>query len=114
MCCTGYSVNVSHCADDPLPPMEESCAAPCPVDCALGGADEWSVCSATCGPDAVRYRQRRVLRLAAHGGVACPEGAAEGGVVVETKPCRKVGACVHVFEKSVCACSSNVPNRGTS
>ncbi|XP_022099508.1 thrombospondin type-1 domain-containing protein 7A-like [Acanthaster planci] len=65
-------------------PMYRPCD-PCPEDCAMTVWSGWSECSSTCSP-ATRFRTRRVLTAARHGGRGCGD-LSERGACSELPDC---------------------------
>ncbi|KAH3711312.1 hypothetical protein DPMN_070817 [Dreissena polymorpha] len=44
----------------------------CPRDCKVSGWGDWGACSATCGPEAVKERSRKVIMSPKFDGMDCP------------------------------------------
>lgn len=44
----------------------------CPRDCKVTAWSEWSACTATCGPEAVKERKRGIVKKPRNGGMDCP------------------------------------------
>ncbi|PIK37342.1 putative thrombospondin type-1 domain-containing protein 7B-like [Apostichopus japonicus] len=81
------------CSSSEKPDTHQSCSIPCPVDCVVSQWSEWSGCNQTCGHEAHQERSRVVLLLEANGGIPCPEGANEEGVLLESRACDGVPPC---------------------
>ncbi|KAL4233844.1 Spondin-1 [Mactra antiquata] len=51
----------------------KKCRLPkCPKDCKVSSWSDWSSCTATCGPEAVRERMRKILKKPKNNGMDCP------------------------------------------
>lgn len=52
---------------------KKKCRLPkCPRDCKVSPWSDWGPCTATCGPEAVKERTRKVMKKPRHGGMDCP------------------------------------------
>ena len=51
----------------------QSCNEPCPRHCVMTDFTEWSVCSASCGFEAIKSREKKIKRRDRGGGRKCPE-----------------------------------------
>ena len=72
-CATGDRFSGSRHLDSSL---MESCDVACPRDCELTAFSDWSTCSASCGVESLRKRERRVRRPERRRGRRCPERSA--------------------------------------
>ena len=70
----GIVLDKIHCPNIDTTLPSRDCEIPCPVDCIMGDWNEWSRCTAACGPDGKIQRSRKVIMFRQNGGRKCPEG----------------------------------------